>query len=45
MNAREMLRVVRHRTLVLARLGAVDYVVLPGDRGTGTGINGTKLIK
>ncbi len=29
MNTREMLRVVRHRTLVLAGLDAVDYVVLP----------------
>ncbi len=26
---RETLRVVRRRTLVLAGLGAVDYVVLP----------------
>ena len=26
---REMLRVVHHRTLVLAGLGAVDYVTLP----------------
>ena len=36
---RERLRVVHHRTLVLAGLGVVDYVTLPFPSGSSTDLS------